>query len=103
MIRLSVLYPRKAGARFDMAYYCDSHTPLVRRLLGPALKGVSVEQGMAGIEPGSPAPFVAIVGLLFDSLESLQAATAPHIGQLLADVSNFTDIEPVMQVSEVKV
>ncbi|HEX5045957.1 MAG TPA: EthD family reductase, partial [Gammaproteobacteria bacterium] len=29
MIKVSVLYPQKAGARFDMDYYCDSHMPLV--------------------------------------------------------------------------
>jgi uncharacterized protein (TIGR02118 family) len=42
MIKVSVLYPNRAGAQFDMDYYCDRHIPLVRRLLGAALKGAAV-------------------------------------------------------------
>lgn len=46
MIKVSVLYPNHPGSTFDMAYYCDRHIPLVRQLLGAALKAVAVEQGV---------------------------------------------------------
>ena len=48
MIKVSVLYPNRAGTKFDMAYYLDHHIPLVRQLLGLALKGLSVEHGSSG-------------------------------------------------------
>ena len=50
------MYPNTSGSYFDIGYYCDTHIPLVRRLLGPALEGVAVEHGIAGATPGSPLP-----------------------------------------------
>jgi uncharacterized protein (TIGR02118 family) len=59
MVKVSVLYPNREGTKFDMAYYLNRHIPMVEQLLGSALKGVSVEQGVSGEEPGSPAPYIA--------------------------------------------
>jgi uncharacterized protein (TIGR02118 family) len=102
MIKVSVFYPNREGARFDMGSYCNTHMPLVRRLLGPAVKGMAVEQGIGGMAPGSPAPYVAMGHLLFDSLESFQAAFAPHVQAITGDIPNYTDIQPSIQISEVK-
>src|SRR6202035_4761825 len=74
MVKVSVFYPNKKGNRFDMAYYCDRHIPLVQRLPGPALKGTAVEQGLGGSAPGSPATYVAMGHLLFDSADAFQRA-----------------------------
>jgi|SRR5579864_6865896 uncharacterized protein (TIGR02118 family) len=102
MIKVSVLYPNQEGCTFDMAYYCNTHIPMVRRLLSPALKGVAVEQGIGGIAPGSPAPYIAMGHLLFDSVEAFQQAFEAHAQALLADIPNYTNTQPVIQVSEVK-
>ena len=53
MIKVSVMYPSGAGSKFDMTYYLNSHIPMVRQKLGAAIRGASVEQGLAGAEPGS--------------------------------------------------
>ena len=100
MIKISVMYPSGEGSTFDMAYYLETHTPLVRRLLGAQLKGVSVDQGI-GL-PGSPAPYLAIGHLLFDSVEDLQAALDTHGPALMADIPNYTNSQPTFQVSEAK-
>lgn len=102
MIRMSVLYPQKEGARFDWAYFTGTHIPLVRRTLDAALKAVSIEQGIAGGAPEAPPPFVAIAILAFDSMDTFQAAFAAHGPELMADIPRYTSIEPVIQVSEVK-
>jgi uncharacterized protein (TIGR02118 family) len=34
MVKVSVFYPNRKGARFDIEYYCDRHMPLVQRLVG---------------------------------------------------------------------
>ena len=103
MIRVSVLYPRKEGAFFDWTYYLTSHIPLVGRKLGAALKGVSIDQGLAGGTPGSPAEFVTMAHLSFDSVEAFQTAFEPHAAEILGDVSKYTSIEPFIQISEEKV
>ncbi len=102
MIKVSVLYPNTPGATFDMAYYCNRHMPMVREKLGAALKGSSVDQGIGGDEPGSPAPYLAMGHLLFESVEAFQAAFGPHAEAFASDVPNYTNIQPTIQISEVK-
>ena|SRR5262245_45405094 len=102
MIKVSVLYPQKDGARFDMNYYVTSHMPMVRQKLGAACKGVAVEQGLAGATPGAPPAYAAMGHLLFDSVEAFQAAFGPHATTIMADIPNYTNVEPVIQISDVK-
>jgi uncharacterized protein (TIGR02118 family) len=102
MIKVSVLYPSGEGKTFDIAYYCDKHIPMARRLLGAALKGVAVEQGIAGGEPGAPAPFLAIGHLSFESLEAFMRAFLPAADALRSDIPNYTNSRPTIQISEVK-
>jgi uncharacterized protein (TIGR02118 family) len=102
MVKVSAMYPNPQGTKFDMAYYLNRHIPLVQRLLGSSLKGVSVEQGIAGIGPGSPAPYIAIGHLLFDSLEAFQASFGPHAQEIVGDIPNYTNSEVTIQIGEVK-
>lgn len=102
MVKVSVFYPNREGGEFDMNYYCTKHVPMVRKLLGSALKGSSVDEGLAGMAPGSPALYVAIGHLLFESAEAFQKAFEPHAAAIMADVPKYTNIEPLIQLSEVK-
>ena len=51
--------------------------------------------------PGSPAPFVCIGHVYFNSLDEFQSAMKAHGRELFADVPNFTDIQPQIQISEI--
>ena len=102
MIRVNVLYPRREGARFDWTYYLNRHMPMVSRNFGSALKGMSVEQGLSGGPPGSQSPFVAMVHFTFESIEAFQAAFAPHAPEIMGDIPNYTSIEPLIQIGEVR-
>ena len=102
MIKVSVLYPNRPGAKFDMTYYCEKHMPLVQQRLGAACKRVAVEQGIGGATPGSPAAFVAMGHLYCESAEAFQTAFAPHAAEIMGDIANYTDIEPTIQISDVK-
>jgi len=102
MIQVTVLYPDGEGRDFDAAYYCEKHVPMVRRLLGEALKGLTVEEGIAGTQRGSKAPYLAIVRMAFDSMEAFEKSFGPHAHKILADVPYFTNARPVIQVSEVR-
>ena len=103
MIRLSVLYPADEGRTFDMDYYLKMHIPLFRNRLGAAMKDIRVEQGMNGEGPGSPAPFVAMVHASFDSAEAFQAAFLPHAAEIQGDIPNYTNIQPIIQISEIMI
>jgi uncharacterized protein (TIGR02118 family) len=103
MIKVSVLYPNNEGSKFDMSYYCNSHIPMVQEKLGASCKGVAVEQGMAGATPGSRPAFVAMGHLYFDSVAAFQSAFGPHANHIMADIPNYTDIQPTIQISEVKI
>ena len=102
MITVSVLYPNQEGAKFDMGYYLGKHIPMVKKLLGGALKGVVVEQGIGGGAPGTKAAYAVVCHLRFDSVEAFQAAFAPHAGTVEADVRNYASAAPVIQKSEIK-
>lgn len=69
-----------------MDYYCGKHIPMVRQKLGAACK---------------PA-FIAQAHFLFDSVESFQKAFAPHADTIMADIPNYTDLPPIIQLNEVK-
>jgi uncharacterized protein (TIGR02118 family) len=102
MIKVSVLYPNGPGATFDMAYYLSSHMPMVGRKLGPALKGMAVEEGLGGAQPGSPAAYLAMGHLYFASVEDFGAGFAQHGAEIQADIPNYTNTLPVIQISAVK-
>lgn len=102
MIRVSVLYPNEAGKKFDLDYYVKKHMRLVHdRLDGLGLQRVEVDRGVAGGAPGAPAPFASIGHVYFNSLAEFQTAMGKHGKELFADVPNFTDIQPQVQISEV--
>jgi len=56
----------------------------------------------AGAAPGTQPAYVAMGHLLFDSAEAFQAAFAPHAATIMADIPNYTAIQPIIQMSEVK-
>ena len=102
MIRVTVLYQNAEGGKFDMHYYCNKHIPMVKQKLGAACKRIDVDQGLGGPEPGSKPAFVAIAHVLFDSVDAFQKAFGPHADAIMGDIPNYTDIQPIIQLNEVK-
>jgi len=104
MIKVSVMYPTTTpGARFDHDYYRDTHMPLAKVRLGNACLYYTIDKGLAGGTPGSAPAYVAMCHFFSDSVESFQAAFGPHATEILGDIPNYTDLQPVMQISEVVV
>jgi uncharacterized protein (TIGR02118 family) len=58
--------------------------PLVKSLLGAACKGIAVDKGLAGGEPGAPPLYIAIGHTFGESLEAVQTAFEPHATEILA-------------------
>ena len=103
MVKISILYPNNKGARFDMGYYIDTHMPLAIGLLSAhsGFKVVSVERALGGAMPGTDAAYVVMCHYLFDLTEDFIAAFMLNAAVLEGDMPNFTDIAPIIQISEV--
>lgn len=101
MIKVSIIYPNKSGSRFDADYYVNVHMPLMMKLLVSAVDSVSVEIGVSGPTVGAPPAFRALAGFTCESLRAFSEAFLPAAEELRADLANYTDIEPIVQVSKV--
>jgi len=75
------------------------------RLLGKGkgYRGVSVERGLGGASPGSAPSYIAMCHYLFDTADDFMAAFMPHAAELQGDMPNYTDIDAIIQVSEVAI
>jgi uncharacterized protein (TIGR02118 family) len=102
MIKVSVMYPNSSDAIFDIDYYCNTHLSLVEKLLGGALKSGSIDYGLAGGAPGEAPAFVAMGHMTFNSVDEFQESFGPNADEIMADLSNFTNIQPQIQISEIK-
>lgn len=71
--------------------------------MGDACKSYTIDKGLAGGAPGAPAPYIGMCHIYCDSVESFQTAFGPHAKAIMADIANYTDLKPVMQISEVVV
>ena len=103
MIKVSVMYPSTAGSRFDHDYYRDKHMPMVQSLMGEACTRYEVDKGLSGDPQGTPPRYVAMCHIFSESLEAFQAGFAPHAREIQHDIPNYTDLMPLMQISEVVV
>ena len=93
MIRVSVFYPSGEGTTFDHDYYRETHVPLCVATWG--LDGAEIDKGVNG-------PNVAAVHFRFSDMDAFSGAMAREgTGAVMADVANYTNIAPVMQISEV--
>jgi uncharacterized protein (TIGR02118 family) len=102
MIKVSVLYPGGASNNFDMNYYLTKHIPMVKQKLGSACKNIAVDEGIAGGAPGAPAAYLAMAHLTFDSVDAFQKAFGPHADAIMGDVPNYTNSQPAVQISQIK-
>jgi len=103
MIKVSVMYPYKAGARFDHNYYRDRHMPLVKSRMGDKCLYYTVDKGVAGGSPDAPPTYLAMCHIFCDSAAAFQEGFGPHAEEILGDIPRYTDLSPVLQISEVVV
>ena len=105
MFNIASIYPKKEGCRFDFDYYIEKHMPMSIACLSDAkgFRGVSVERGIDIEEPKLESSYFAMCHYYFDSVEDFLAAFMPHAQKLQGDIPNYTDIEPIIQISRVEI
>ena len=100
MLTIAVFYAKTATARFDIAYYLNTHTPPRKRLFEPfRMQNLRLLRGTGSLD-GSPAPYEGLAFLDMPLLEGLQHALAQHASQVLGEIPNYTDVQPVIQIIE---
>ncbi|RMQ45852.1 Ethyl tert-butyl ether degradation EthD [Pseudomonas cichorii] len=101
MIRVTVSYPPHPDCQFNHEYYQSTHAQLIRDKLD-AHGLVKLEMDQALPDPGGKLPAsVAAAHMFFNDLDSFKGAMKAE-GKLLGDDrENYTDIIPVVVVSQV--
>ncbi|WP_428739802.1 EthD family reductase [Sulfurimonas sp.] len=105
MLNYTLLHREKEDSRFDFEYYLNVHMPRSIELLSNA-KGfvkVSVEKGVELQEYNIASNYVAMCHYYFETIEDFLNAFMPHAEELQGDIKNYTDIEPTIQINEVKI
>nr|WP_299384224.1 EthD family reductase [Allomuricauda sp.] len=101
MVKVTILYPSSDGSTFNMDYYATKHMPMVAELMGESLKHWSIDKGISGRTPEEPLPYMAIGYLYFDQLSDYQESFGPNAKQIVGDIPNYTNVQPVVQISEI--
>lgn len=74
---------------------------MVANLLGDSLKFSAIDKGIGSGTSDTPIPFLAIGYLYFDRLSAFQNSFGPNAEKITGDLVNYTNIQPVVQISEV--
>lgn len=101
LVKVSVMYPFAEGKTFNMDYYETKHMPMVAGYLGQNLVKYTIEKGVASGIPNQPLPYMAIGTFYVKSLEDYQSAITPNRDAIRADFANYTNVAPIILVSEV--
>ena len=101
MIKMAIYYPNEEGVTFDMDYYSTKHMPMAASLYGELLKGMEIDKGLRGATPEMPSPYIAVGYFYFENMEAFQQASREHSATIRADIPNYTNIRPKIQLSEV--
>ena len=101
MIRLTGLYKNMSDSEFDFDYYMNRHLPLVKKRLADFGMGeFEVERGIE-TPNGEAALYICIVHIEFPTIDDFKRGFEKHGEELYADVTNYTNITPEMQMSEI--
>ena len=102
LFKVAVLYPNGDGKTFDMDYYQSKHMPMVAGFLGKILQFYEIDKGIAGRTPGDKVPFLAVGYFYVKDLAEYNKVIGQNRDAIINDFKNYTNIQPIIQISEVK-
>ncbi len=102
MYKVAILYPNGEDKTFDMDYYEKKHMPMVAEFLGKNLKFYEIDKGVAGRTPNDKVPFVSIGYFYIIDVAKYNKAIAQNRNAIISDFKNYTNIQPIIQISEIK-
>jgi uncharacterized protein (TIGR02118 family) len=102
LFKVAILYPNGEGKTFDMAYYESKHMPMVAGFLGKNLQFYEIDKGIAGRTPNDKVPYVAVGYFYVKDVAEYNKAISQNRDAVISDIKNYTNIQPVIQISEVR-
>ncbi len=102
MFKVTILYPNGDDKTFDMDYYEKKHMPMVAGFLGKNLKYYEIDKGISGRTPNDKPPFMAIGYFYIADVAEYNKAIAQNRDAIINDFKNYTNVQPVIQISEIK-
>ncbi len=95
----TVLYP--ADADFKLEYYLKSHMPMVMtKFKSHGMTGWKVTK-LNGTASGGASPYSIQCELKFKKADGIPAALKEHGQEVMADIPNFSNKEPVIVLGDV--
>lgn len=75
---------------------------MVAGFIGSNLKFYEIDKGVAGRTANDKAPFAAIGYFYINDVNEYNKAIGQNREAIISDFKNYTNIQPVVQISEVK-
>jgi uncharacterized protein (TIGR02118 family) len=102
IFKVEIFYPNGEGNTFNMDYYKNNHMPMVAGFLGKNLKFYEIDMGISGRTTNDKVPFIAIGYFYISDVAEYNNAIAQNRDSIVSDFKNYTNIQPVIQISEIK-
>jgi len=102
LFKIAILYPNGEEKTFDMDYYEHKHMPMVAGLLGKNLQFYEIDKGISGRTPSDKLPYVAVGYFYVKDVAEYNKVIAQNREAVINDIKNYTNIQPVIQISEVR-
>jgi hypothetical protein len=94
------------GRAQDALYECPCCPALSLRqsciYLSDSLKAMAIDKGLANGTPDTLLPYLAIGYFYFETMSACQNSMKAHAPKLRTDIPNYTNVKPVIQISEVQ-
>jgi uncharacterized protein (TIGR02118 family) len=100
--KVTILYPNGDDKTFVMDYYEKKHMPMVAGFIGKNLKFYEIDKGISGRTPTDKVPFLAIGYFYITDVAEYNKAIAQNRDAVVNDFKNYTNVQPVVQISEIK-
>ena len=100
--KVTILYPNGEDKTFDMDYYEKKHMPMVAGFIGKNLRAYEIDKGISGRMPDDKPPFLAVGYFYINDIAEYNKAIAQNRDAVLNDIKNYTNIQPVIQISEIR-
>ena len=99
-VKVSIMYPNNDDVSFGMDYYSQQHMPMLAQLFASKMIRYEIDHGVGGRAQGEKPPFVAVGHLYFEKLSDYQEAFGTHAEKILSDIPNYTNVQPMVQISQ---